>query len=169
PTIAERARAALERAGKALVARPDDVEARFTRATAHLRLGELQKALDDWDALMKKDPDAVDALRSRAIVLARLGKKDDALAELDKFRKRDEPDGVRLALAAVVAAELGAGADTALAALEAALKQEPDDPAVHYDAARAFALASRVVAGKDKDKGRALADRGLALLKDLVQ
>src|SRR5262249_57446936 len=76
--VAERARAALERAAKALKARADDATAHSARATAHLRLGETQPALDDFDALLKKDPDAVDALGHRVIALARLGKKIEA-------------------------------------------------------------------------------------------
>ena len=36
-------RAALERAEKALKAKPDDAEARLHRAMAHFRLGEMQK------------------------------------------------------------------------------------------------------------------------------
>src|SRR5262249_34893111 len=42
-TVAERARAALERAETALKAKPDDVEARSARASAHLRVGASQK------------------------------------------------------------------------------------------------------------------------------
>ena len=52
---------------------------------SHFRLGQMQEALDDFDALNKKDTVAVDALRYRTIVLARLGKKPDALAGLDKL------------------------------------------------------------------------------------
>jgi formylglycine-generating enzyme required for sulfatase activity/tetratricopeptide (TPR) repeat protein len=167
--VAQRVRAALERAEKALKAKPDDAAARSAGATAHLRLGETQTALDDFDALLKKEPDAVDALRYRVIALARLGQKTEALAALEAFRKHDEPEGAQLALAAVVMAELGEGADEALAALEAALKKAPEDINLRYDAARGFALASKAVARKDKDKGQTLAARADRLFKDLVQ
>src|SRR5262249_50502136 len=103
------------------------------------------------------------------VALARLGEKDDALAELGKFRKRAEPDGVKLALAAVVAAELSEGTDQAFEALGSALEKEPEDIDLRYDAARAFARSSKAVVKKDKNKGRALADRALGLLKDLVK
>src|SRR5262249_10721549 len=165
----ELARAALERAAKALKARAVDATAHSARATAHLRLGETQPALDDFDALLKKDPDAVDALGHRVIALARLGKKTEALAALDACRKRDEPDGAKLALAAVVAAELGEGVERALAALEAALKNAPEDIDLRYAAARGIALASQALTRKDKDKGRALVARAAGLLQDLVQ
>jgi serine/threonine protein kinase/formylglycine-generating enzyme required for sulfatase activity/tetratricopeptide (TPR) repeat protein len=167
-TVAQRARAALERAEKTLATRPDDLYAQSARASAYLRLGETSKALDALDAVIKKDPDASDALRSHAIALARLGKKDDALAELGKFRARDEPDRAKLALAAVVAAELGEGAEPAFEALNAAMKKEPDDPDLRDEAARAFALASKAVVGKDADKGRALAAHALGLLREMV-
>ena len=169
PPIAERARAALERAEKALEAAPNDAEARFHRAMAQFRLGEMQKAFDNLDVMVKRDPDVADVLRYRVITLARLGKTDDALTELAKFRKRAEPDRAKLSLAVVVAAELGEGADKAYEALSAAIKKEPDDLDLHYDAARAFALASKAVGKKDKDESRALASRALGLLNDLVE
>jgi len=167
--IAERARAALEHAEKALKARPNDAEARSLRATAHFRLGEMQKAFDDLNALVKRDPDVADFLRYRIIALARLGKTEDALTELAKFRERAEPDWAKLSLAAIVAAELGAGADKAYEALSAAIKKQPDGPDLRYDGARAFALGCKAVGKKDEDKGRGLASRALGLLKDLVK
>ena len=162
-------RAGLERAEKALKAKPDDAEARLHRAMAHFRLDQMQEALDDLDALTKKDPDAVDALRYRAIALARLGKKPDAMAELDRFRDRDEPDRAKLALAAIVAAELGEGIKQALGALDSALQGEPEDIDLRYDAARAWALASQAVGKTDAGQGRELAARAVGLLEGLVQ
>ena len=55
-----------------------------------------------------------------------------------------------------MAAELGEGTDKAFEALEAALKKQPKDADLHYDAARAFSLASQAVARTDKAKGRRL-------------
>jgi serine/threonine protein kinase/formylglycine-generating enzyme required for sulfatase activity/tetratricopeptide (TPR) repeat protein len=168
-TIAERARTVRERAETALKAKPDDAEARFYRARSHFRLGEMQAALDGFDALIKKDPDVVDALRYRAIALARLGKKPDALAELNRFKSRDEPDRAKLTLAVIVTAELDEGTNEALAALDSALKSEPDDIELRYEAARALALASRAVGKNDAGQGRALAARADGLLKGLVE
>jgi formylglycine-generating enzyme required for sulfatase activity/tetratricopeptide (TPR) repeat protein len=168
-TVEERARAALQRAEKALESKPDDVEARLHRAVSHFRLGEVPEALHDFDALIKKNPDASDALRYRARALAQLGKKRDALAELEQFQKRDEPGRAKLTLSAIVAAELGEGTDQALGALDAALRREPEDIDLRYDAACAWAVASRAVGTKDAGAGRALAARAVGLLKDLVQ
>src|SRR5262249_44567435 len=117
----------------------------------------------------KKNPDASDALQYRARALAQLGKKQDALAELEQFQKRDEPDRAKLTLAAIVAAELGEGTDQALGALDAALRREAEDIDLRYDAARAWAAASRAVGTKDAGAGRALAARAVGLLKGLVQ
>src|SRR5262249_9268938 len=93
-TIQERARSALERADKALPAKPDNLDARRARAIANLRLGETAKALDDFNLLIGKDQDDVEALQYRAIALARLGKKSEARTELAKFLGGD-PSGAR--------------------------------------------------------------------------
>jgi len=167
--IAVRARTGLEHAEKALKGKPNDAAARFHRAAAQFRLGEMQNAFDDLDALIKRDPDVADVLCYRVIALARLGKKVDALTELAKFRNRAEPDRTKLSLAAVVAAELGEGADKVCEALNAAVKKDPHDPDLRYDAARAFALASKAVGKNEKEKGRALASRAVGLLNDLVK
>jgi hypothetical protein len=103
-TVAERALAILQRAEKTLQSKPENAAARLERGMSHFRLGEVQQALDDFNALIKKDPDAVEALRYRAMTLARLGKMPEALAELEKFQKRDEPDRAKLILAVIVAA-----------------------------------------------------------------
>jgi formylglycine-generating enzyme required for sulfatase activity/tetratricopeptide (TPR) repeat protein len=168
-TVAERARATLQGAEKALASKPDDAEARLRRALSHFRLGEVQQALDDFNALIKKNPDASDALRYRARALARLGERRDALAEVEQFQKRDEPDPAKLTLAAIVASELGEGTKQPLEALEAALRSEPEDSDLRYDSARAWALAARAVGTKDAEVGRALRARAVDLLKGLVQ
>ena len=64
------------------------------------------------------------------------------------------PDSVKLALAAVLAAELGDGIEEAFQVLEAALKRDPDDIILRYDAACAFALASRAVASKQESRAK---------------
>jgi hypothetical protein len=69
----------------------------------------------------------------------------------------------------VVAAELGEGAEKGLEALEAAIKKQPTDADLRYDAARAFSLASRAVSRSDKAKGRQLAERCLQLLREVVK
>ena len=138
------------------------------RARARLRLGENDKALDDLNAVLAKSKDDLNALELRAIAQARLGKKEPALADLARYQK-DAPERSRLYLAAVVAAELGDRTDAAIEALEAALRKEPGDADLRYDAARAFAVASKAVDRSDHAKARALAGRALALLQEGVR
>ena len=165
----ERAQADLQSAEKKLKTKPDDLDARLARAMANFRLGENQKALDDLQVVIGKNPEAVSAKQYRVIALARLGKKQDALSELEKFQKGDAPESSKLYLAAVVAAELGEGADKAFETLEAAIRKQPKDAELRYDAARAFSLASRAISRSDKAKGRQLAERCLQLLREAVK
>ncbi len=136
---------------------------------ASFRLGENQKALDDLQVVIAKDPEAVSAKQYRVIALARLGKKQDARTELEKLQRGDAPDHSKLYLAAIVAAELGEGVDKSVQALEAAIKKQPEDADLRYDAARAFSLASKAISRSDKTKGRHLADRCLQLLREAVK
>src|SRR5262249_47020543 len=133
------------------------------------RLGENQNALDDLQFVIGKDRESIPAKEYRVIVLARLGKKQDALTEPAKFHKEDVPESSKLYVATVVAAELGEGADKALNALEAAVKKQPKNADLRYDAARAFSLATRAISRVDKVKGRQLADQCLELLRELVK
>ena len=136
---------------------------------AYFRLGENQKALDDFQVVIAKNPEAVPAKQYRVIALARLGKKQDAQSELEKFQKGDGPESPALYLAAVVAAELGEGADKAFETLEAAIQKQPKNADLRYDAARAFSLASRAISRSDKAKGRQLAERCLQLLREAIK
>ena len=54
-------------------------------------------------------------------------------------------------------------------ALEAALKKQPQDSDLHYNAACAYALASQAFSRKDPAKGRELADRAIRLLRTAIE
>jgi serine/threonine protein kinase/formylglycine-generating enzyme required for sulfatase activity/tetratricopeptide (TPR) repeat protein len=144
----ERAQADLERAEKKLKSKPNDLDARLARAVANFRLGDNQKALDDFQAVVEQNTEAESAQQYRVIALARLGRKKDALFELEKYQKAEVPKRSKLYLAAVVAAELGEGADNAFENLEAAIRSHPRDVELRHDAARAFAMASRTGRGR---------------------
>jgi eukaryotic-like serine/threonine-protein kinase len=144
----ERAQTDLRSAEKKLETKPDDLDARLARAMANFRLGETQKALDDLQIVIGKNPEAVSAKLYRVIALARLGKKQDAKSGLERLQKGDVPEHSKLYLAAVVAAELGEGAEKAFETLEAAIRKQPKDADLRYDAARAFSLASRTGGGQ---------------------
>jgi formylglycine-generating enzyme required for sulfatase activity len=167
--IRERVLADVAVAQGKLKTKPDDLDARLSRAMANLRLGENQKAFDDLQIVIGKDPGNISAKQYRIIALARLSRKQDALRELAKFQKEEVSDGMKFFLAAVVAAEVGDGVDKALEALDAAIKKQPEDADLRYDAARAFSLASRAVSPSNKAKGRQLADRSIQLLREAVK
>ncbi len=139
----ERAEAQLKRAEYHLAKKPDDLDARLARAIANFRLGESQKALDDFQVVIDKEPQVVIAKKYKVIALARLGNKQAARSELEKFQNDDVAEHSKLCLAAVVAAELDEGADKAFENLEAAIRRQPGDPDRRYDAARAYSLATR--------------------------
>ena len=165
----ERAASALQAAEAALKANPDDLNARLAQASAHLQLGESQKAIDDLDAVIKKSPQQTEAYQYRAIAHARLGHKDQARADLEKFEIGNGSESQKLYLAVIVAAELGQGTDEALERLEAALKNQPQDSELHYDAACAYALASQAVARKDQARSKSLSERALSLLRKAIE
>ena len=150
PSSRERAQASLASAEKTLKAKPHDLDARFARAMAFFQLGEDSKALDDLERVIEKAPQFATARQYRAIVHARLGQKKEAQDDLAFFLKGDATESSKLYLAVVVAAELGSLQDEAFAKLEAALKRQPGDSRLAYDAACAYALASRALAKPDR-------------------
>ena len=169
PSTKDRATSALQVAEAALKAKPDDLNARFGRATAHFQLGESQKAIDDLNAVVEKAPQAIVAYQYRAIAHARLGHKQQAKADLEQFQKGKSTESTRLYIAVVVAAELGEGTDEALETLEAALKKQPLDSSLHYDAACAYAMASQAFARKDQARSKSLSERALSLLRKAIE
>ncbi len=165
----ERAQADLQRTDRRLKIKPDDLELRFARAMAYFQLGECQKAIEDFSAVIEKKPESVNSRLNRAIALARLGKKQDARSELEKFQNGNAPANLKLYLAAVSAAELGEGVDKAIETVEAAIGIQPGDADLLYNAACAFSLASRAISRSDKAKGRQLAERCLQLLREAIK
>ena len=148
---------------------PDDLDSRLARALAYFRLRNNQKSLDDFQAVIAKSPESVPARAYKIIVLGRLGKKADALSKLEKLQKGGGQEGLALCLAAVLAAELGEGVDKAFEALDAAIRKQPKDASLRYDAARAFSLSSRAISGTNKAMGRQLEQRCLQLLQEAIK
>ena len=169
PSPKERATTALAVAEAAVKAKPDNLNARFDRASAHFQLGENQKAIDDLNALIEKAPQFILVYKSRALAHARLGHKEKALADQGRFQWGDSEMSPRLYLAVIVAAELGDGVDQAFEKLDRALKTQPQDAGLHYDAACAYALASQAVARKDRARSKSLSERALSLLRTAIQ
>src|SRR5262249_55862018 len=146
-----------------------DLNARFDRATAFIQLGEDRKALDDLNVVLGKAPEDSSTIPYRALIHARLGWKKEALAELAKFQKGAASESSKLYLAAVVAAELGEGQGEAFAQLEGALKRQPSDSSLAYDAACAYALASRALVKIDRVRSAIHAERAMRLLKAAIR
>ena len=78
-------------------------------------------------------------------------------------------ESISLYLALIVAAELGERTDQAVDTLEAALKKQPQDFVLHWNAACAYALASQPLAKKAPAKGRDRAERAIHLLQTAIQ
>ena len=152
-----------------LKAKPDDLSARFARAMAYFQLGEDRKALGDLARAIEKAPQLASARQYRAIVHARLGEKKEAQDDLAFLLKGDSTESFKLSVAAVVAAELGSLQDEAFAKLEAAMKVQPGDSGLAYDAACAYALASRAVAKTDHARSESQAGRAIRLLEAAIK
>jgi tetratricopeptide (TPR) repeat protein len=168
-TTRDRLLAAVKRADTKLKTKPDDGDARLSRALAHFHLGDNQKALDDLQVVIGKNPESVPAKEHKVRALAALGKKQDAQSELAKFQKEDAPEHSKLFLVAALAAELGEGADKALETVAAAVRKQPENADLRYDGARAFSVASKSISRSDKAKARQLAERCLELLREAVK
>ncbi len=113
---------------------------------ANFRLGENQKALDDLQVVIGKNPeDRRRAEQYRVIALARLGKKQDALAELAKFQKEDARNSPSSTSPLSWRRNWARGRTRRFETLEAAIRKQPKDADLRYDAARAFSLASKAI------------------------
>ncbi len=167
-TTRDRASVALQTAEASLKAKPDDPAALFARASACLELGDYNKAIGDLDAVLKQAPQLANAVQLRSIARARLGQKAEARADLAQFQKSNSDQSTKLYLSVIVAAALGEGVDQAFAELEAALKSQPKDLNLAYNAAYAYALASQAIGGKNQTKRQPLAGRAIGLLKAAI-
>ena len=153
PSPMERATSALQAAEATLKANPEDLNARFGRASAHFQLGESQKAIDDLNAVIKKAPQQTEAYQYRAIAHARLGHKDQAMADLDKFQTGNASESQTLPGGGRGS---GTGRRERQGVREAGRRpqNEPQDFGLHYDAACAYALASQAVARRTLPKSK---------------
>ena len=70
--------------------------------------------------------------------------------------------------AILVAAEMGQGTEKPVAKLVAALEDRPRDAGLRYEAARAFAAASKACSPQDRGKASQFAERAVRLLKEAI-
>jgi predicted Zn-dependent protease len=153
----DQARAARDQAQVRLDRHSGDSNALRARAIASLRLDDKAQALADFETLVTRYMDDIDLLEYRAIARARLERAKDARDDLQTIRTKYVPDHSWLFVQAAVAAELNEDPDTHIAALDAALQRDTGNVEMRYSAARAFALASRVVNRHDRPKAERLA------------
>ncbi len=166
-TWRERIRANLEQAQEMLRRKPGNLEALRSRARAYLRTGDAAKALADLNVVIGMGRNDAEVLLQRAIALARLARNREALDELARFERSYASDDSKLAAAAIVAAELGPGIEEPIAKLVAALEDRPGDVGLRYEAARAFAAASKA-SPKDREQAARFAERAIRLLKTAI-
>jgi formylglycine-generating enzyme required for sulfatase activity len=171
PSTQERYSQLLKNAEAKLAAKTDDESARFQRALALEKLGENEKALEDFSWLIGKYPTGSNAYGYRAIVHARLGKTQEAKDDQAKFQELlDDPSAgsiERARVEALVATYLGEH-EAGMTRLDTAVAASAKDADSLYVAARAFAVAARVVAEGDADKAVAYRDRAVALLREAI-
>jgi serine/threonine protein kinase/formylglycine-generating enzyme required for sulfatase activity len=166
---AERYRAQLARADKALQAKPDDLDAHFERGVARYYLGQEGPARADLDEVIRKgkNPAFAGGYQFRALAHARLGQAKEARADLAEYQKRNPSAAQQAYMEAVVSAYLGTG-DEGLKRLEAALAAQPQDAEFLYNAACAYALAAEATLPQDSPRAEQQARRALALLEQAV-
>jgi serine/threonine protein kinase/formylglycine-generating enzyme required for sulfatase activity len=169
PGTKELAASALQAAEAALAAKRDDRQALRAQALAHLRLGESQKAIDDLSAVVQNSWLLNLAYQIRAIAHARLRHNQEAKRDMERFQKSESPESQKLYLAVIVAVELGEETDPALEAIESALKIQPQDSVLHYDAACAYAQASQAQLGRDRASSQAFRERAVHLLQRAIE
>ena len=122
-----------------VAANPDDTDARYALALAHLYAGEHVAAEREFDELLARDPDNPDWLLGRAQSLMALGRAADALPPLERARVRAPAyeDVWRVELAALEATnEIGRAEDL----LHRAIRQFPES---EWPSARLYALHER--------------------------
>jgi serine/threonine protein kinase/formylglycine-generating enzyme required for sulfatase activity len=172
PPIAQQAREAL-RAMEGSNKAGQDLGIMLARARALIRLGEYRQALaklELHDGMPQAATPEQVRLREeyRLLAGARLGNAEDARNKLLEIR-RELPDHCKLRLAAIVGAELGDNIDRDIDSLEVALRKRPGDLELKYDAARAYAAASRPVGTKYPKEATRLADRAFVLLDEALR
>jgi formylglycine-generating enzyme required for sulfatase activity/tetratricopeptide (TPR) repeat protein len=164
----ERSTQELQAAEAALKSKPNQPDTRFARALANLRLGNEQKAIEDFTFLIQAAPQNPEFYRFRAIAHARLQERREAMDDLAAFQKRSGSDAMKHAIAVIISAHSGEEGQ-AIRGLEALLEKQPNDQMSHYYGACAYSQASQAVASKDVTKGKVYADRAVALLHSAIR
>ena len=127
-------------AERALAMLPGDAESLFILGTHAEDAGDLELALDRYQAVLQLDPGFVKARNNLGVILTRLGRLDDAV-ETYRTVLRDEPEhpNARYNLANALLRR-GAYAE-AIAEYRTVLVRTPRDVDAHFNLARAYELS----------------------------
>lgn len=135
---------------------PSDIQARFDRAVAAYRLGNLQEAAEDLSTLLKTHPDRASFLQYQAMVLSRQGMAEEAQEVLNRHLASDAEPGTQAYCQALVSAHAGQ-TDDALKKLEDSIAQHATDRSFLFMAARAYAvIATLETNASDRNPSRAV-------------
>ena len=109
----------------------DDPEAYKGRGKAHVELGELESAVDDFGSAIRLAPRDPEPLRLRAAVYIELGRLEDATADLDGAIRMDSGDATSINARGLAYLELGEP-EKAVKDFAAAIAAERTDNARYY-------------------------------------
>jgi formylglycine-generating enzyme required for sulfatase activity/tetratricopeptide (TPR) repeat protein len=163
----ERYAAQLAQAEKVLQAKPDDLDARSSRAQAYFFLGNDKEAVEDFSSVVQKNPKSVGTYQYRAVAYARLGQTEEAKKDLASFQKLSTNPSTKAYLAAVVSAYFGEDGE-GMKRLETTIAEHAKDSNFLYDAACAYALAAQAVAEKEPAKVKVHSERAIELLRQAI-
>jgi len=99
-------------------------------ATEHLKAGSYEKALEQFNALIKNEPPVADYFAYRGTVLLNLKRKKDALKDFDRAVELDAQYSYRYACRAFAKDALG-DVEGAIADYRKAIELDPDDAIAH--------------------------------------
>lgn len=142
---------------------PDDVEfdvssadGYFTRATIHVRHGEMELALADFDEAVRLAPDDAECYQQRSLVLSQLGRHAEGLTDAEEAIRLD-PDNAESYRARGIA-YLGAGDyPAAITDLSRYIREEKGETGAYYRLGDGYYLRGLAYAGLNRWR-RAIAD-----------
>ena len=146
---------------------PDDRTSRFTRGFAYLKKGELDKAMADFNEVLRRDPEFGEAYRERGHALAFKGELDKALADLNKAIEM-VPDDYEAFFCRGDAYARKGELDKAIADYDQAIKLDPAFAEAYFNRALALCGQERLREGLGRlqasDRARPANGRGLQKL-----
>lgn len=125
-----------------LEAFPDNLAARINRANALFRMGRLDRAAVEYEALVAKHPERMRLIYNLAAVRIRQERCEDALPLLDRFIAQEDRDGSAKYFKADCLLKLGR-LDEARDAFEGAREGAENNPWIYHGLSRIAAQAER--------------------------